>query len=106
MFIEEKILQENIMSRDHIDEIYNLFVILTENSQFKIIPLNFINVFNNISEKKSLNVDKETWTQIFTQIDYDKDGAISFQDFLRYVYNNFKIILGEASENFSLNRIK
>jgi Ca2+-binding EF-hand superfamily protein len=106
MFIEEKILQENIMSRDHIDEIYNLFVILTENSQFKIIPLNFINVFHNISEKKSLNVDKESWNQIFTQIDYDKDGAISFQDFLRYVYNNFKIILGEVTENFSFNRIK
>jgi Ca2+-binding EF-hand superfamily protein len=106
MFIEDKILQENIISRDHIDEIYNVFVILTENTKFKITPLNFTNVFHNVSEKQNLKLDKDEWNQIFLKIDHDKDGVISFQDFLRYIYINLKIILGETSEKYSINKIK
>lgn len=106
MFIEDKIIQENILSREHIDEIYHLFVNFCDNNRFSIIPLDFINIFHSISEKRSLNIDKEIWNQIFFQIDNDKDGSISFQDFLRFIYNNIKIIFGEIGDRISFNKIK
>jgi Ca2+-binding EF-hand superfamily protein len=104
MFFEEKILQENLLSKEHIDELYHLFVNICDTHKYNIIPLNFIQVFSNISEKKGLQIDKDIWNQIFSQIDYDKDGQISFQDILRYIYNNLKLIyLGEKA---SYNRLK
>jgi Ca2+-binding EF-hand superfamily protein len=105
MFIEEKIIQENLLTREHIDEIYHLFVNLCDDERFKIIPLNFINIFDNISTKKGLSLDKEIWNQIFFEIDHDKDGAISFQDFLRFIYNYLKLIFGEICEKSSYNRL-
>jgi Ca2+-binding EF-hand superfamily protein len=100
MFFEEKIISENLLSREYIDELYHLFVNLCDNQRFKIIPLDFIQTFSN----KETSVDKDIWNQIFFQIDYDKDGAISFQDFLRFTYNNLKLIFGEV-DRVSYNRL-
>jgi Ca2+-binding EF-hand superfamily protein len=104
MFFEEKILQENILSKEHIDELYTLFVTLCDTGKYSIIPSNFIQVFSTIAEKKGITLDKDIWNGIFFQIDYDKDGQISFQDILRYIYNNIKLIL--VGERSSYNRIK
>lgn len=106
MFIEDKIIQENILSKENIDELYHLFVNLCDSNRYSINPLNFINVFQNISEKRGVTVDKDIWNQIFFQIDNDKDGTISFQDFLRFVYFNLKIIFGKADERLNLQKIK
>jgi Ca2+-binding EF-hand superfamily protein len=106
MYIEEKIIQENIFTKEHIDELYNLFVVLSENSRFNIIPNHFINTFQNITDKKLLNVDKEIWTQIFFQIDHDKDGGISFQDFVRFISIHLKLIFGEVGDKISINKIR
>jgi Ca2+-binding EF-hand superfamily protein len=106
MLMECKIISENIIPKELIDELYNLFVTLCNDDKFKIIPSNFIDIFNNISEKRNLNVDKDIWTQIFFQIDSDKDGAISFQDFLKFIYSILKIIFGETGEKFSISKIK
>jgi len=103
--MEEKIIRENILCREHIDEIYNLFVNLCENERFSLIPLDFINIFTAINDKNNLHIDKDFWNQIFYLIDCDKDGKINFQDFLKFIYNDFKIILGEVSESYSMNRI-
>jgi Ca2+-binding EF-hand superfamily protein len=105
MFFEEKILQENILSKEHIDELYILFSTLCDSEKYSIIPSNFIQVFNTIAEKKGLTLDKDIWNGIFFQIDYDKDGQISFQDILRYIYNNIKLILVSDSRS-SYNRMK
>ena len=105
MFIEEKIIQENLLAREHIDEIYHLFVNLCDDERFKLIPLNLIQIFDNISLKKGLSLDKEIWNQIFFEIDYDKDGSINFQDFLRFIYNYLKLIFGDICEKFSYNRL-
>jgi Ca2+-binding EF-hand superfamily protein len=105
MFFEEKIISENLLSREYIDELYHLFVNLCDNQRFKIIPLDFIQIFSNISEKKGLSVDKDIWNQIFFLIDYDKDGAISFQDFLRFTYNNLKLVFSEVGDRVSYNRL-
>ena len=104
MFFEEKILQENILSKEHIDEIYILFVTLCDTGKYSIIPSNFIQVFNSISEKKGLTLDKDIWNGIFFQVDYDKDGQISFQDILRYIYLNIKLMLN--CDRSSYNRLK
>ena len=106
MLMELKIISENIISREHIDELYNLFVILCHDEKFKIIPSNFIEIFQSVSDKKNLTVDNDIWTQIFFQIDSDKDGAISFQDFLKFIYSNLRIILGEIGDKFSVNKFK
>ena len=104
--MEEQILIENIISKDHLNDIYNLFVTLCGKNEYKIIPFNFIEIFNTISEKRNLNIDKEIWNKIFCQIDFDKDGVINFQDFLRYIYYNLRVILGEIGEKSSYNKLK
>ena len=53
--MEEKIIRENILCREHIDEIYNLFVNLCENERFSLIPLDFINIFTAINDKNNLS---------------------------------------------------
>jgi Ca2+-binding EF-hand superfamily protein len=104
MFFEEKILQENILSKEHIDEIYLLFVTLCDTGKYGIIPSNFIQVFQGVAEKKGLTLDKDIWNSMFFQIDYDKDGQISFQDILRYIYSHIKLIL--VCDRSSYNRMK
>ncbi len=107
MFMEDKIIQENLICRDHIDEIYNLYVNLCKPDKFSIIPLDFINIFTNIAEKRNINVEnKDIWNQTFFKIDSDKDGQITFQDLLTYVYNNLKIIFGQIGEKSSFYKIK
>jgi Ca2+-binding EF-hand superfamily protein len=106
MLMENKIISENIIPKELIDELYNIFVTLCHDDRFKIIPSNFIEVFHNISEKRNLNIDKDIWTQIFFQIDSDMDGAISFQDFLKFMYSNLKIVLGETGEKLSICKFK
>lgn len=106
MFMEEKLLTENVITRDHIDELYTLFVNICDSTRFSMTPLDFINIFSTISEKKSLDIDKEFWNHVFFLIDHDKDGRISFQDFVKYIYGYLKIIFGEVGEKLSFNRIK
>ena len=105
MYVEEKILQENILTRDHIDELYSIFVVLCDSSRFKIIPADFVKNFQKIAQSKSISVNDEIWSQYFFQIDIDGDGRINFQDFLKYITDNFKLILGELNNKNSLNEI-
>ena len=106
MFMEDKILVENVISKEHIDELYNLYIMLSEEGSYKIIPLHFINVFTSLSAKKNLQIDKEHWTQLFSQMDSDKDGRISFQDFVKFIYSNLRVIFGELGDKLSLSKIK
>jgi Ca2+-binding EF-hand superfamily protein len=106
MLYEDKAVQENVLQKEHIDEIYNLYVVLTDNDKYTINPYNFINIFHNLSEKENLAIDKDIWNQIFFQIDHDKDGTLSFQDFIRFIYLHLKLALGECSEKISYNKIK
>ena len=92
--IETQILKEQLFTKEHIDEIYILFVNICDNNRFNITPLNFIKTFNNISEKKQiLSIEKKTWDQKFMMIDSDKDGLVTFPDFIRFIYDSLKISL-------------
>lgn len=99
MLAEDKIIQENLLCREHIDEMYHLFVILCDDNKFNINPLNFLTIFQSIHEKKNFNFDKDYWNQMFMHIDYDKDGVITFQDFIRYLYFNLKIMSSEIEKH-------
>ena len=90
MYIEEKILQEGILTKDHISEIYSIYVTLCDNTRFKILPSDFNQIFLQSSLSKDLSA-----TQYFFQIDNDGDGRINFQDFLRFIVINVKTVLGE-----------
>jgi Ca2+-binding EF-hand superfamily protein len=105
-YIEEKIINENLLTKQHIDEIYNIFVHFCEDDKYVFSPKIFANIFQNISEKRGLKVDKDIWNQIFYQIDFDKDGSVSFQDFLKFIDLNLKLIFAEAGEKLSVNKIK
>jgi len=101
MSIEEKIIKENLITKEHIDEIYILFVMICDNKRYSITPLNFINVFTNIAEMKNLNIEKKVWDEIFMVIDSDKDGLITFPDFIKFIYNHFKIYLNNTNKQSS-----
>lgn len=102
--MEDIILKENIISKGHIDEIYNLFVNICNSNDYKIKPKDFLEVFQNLSDKKSLNINKEVWSQMFLIIDQDKDGGINFQDLLKFIYNNLKLIWDDIYDNFTFNK--
>lgn len=105
MYVEDKILQEKIFTRDHIDEIYSIFVLLCDNKKYKLTPADFTNNLKKIAQSKQINVSEDLWNQYFLQIDYDKDGRIDFQDFLRYFIQNLKLILGEIYFKSGLNQV-
>jgi len=99
MLAEEKIIQENLLGREHIDEMYHLFVVLCDDNKFNINPLNFLTTFQILHDKKNFSFDKDYWNQMFMHIDYDKDGVITFQDFIRFLYFNIKIVAGEIEKH-------
>ncbi len=104
--IEEEILSENILSQDHITECYNLYVIACKDDKLKMIPCEFISFFNEVLAKKNIEIDPQFWDQIFYGIDTNKDGSICFQDFLKFIYKNLKIILGEIGDKTCINKLK
>lgn len=105
MLAEDKIIQENLLGREHIDEMYHLFVVLCDDNKFNINPLNFLTTFQILHDKKNFTFDKDYWNQIFMHIDNDKDGVITFQDFIRFLYFNIKIITADIDKH-SIIRIK
>jgi hypothetical protein len=104
--IEEEILSENIISQEHITDIYNLYVIACKDDKLKMIPSDFISFFNSVLTKKNIIIDQQSWDQIFYGIDSNKDGSICFQDFLKFLYKNIKIILNEIGEKISMNKLR
>ena len=105
MYVEELILAEKILTREHIDELYCIFVSLCSNTRFKIEPKDFTETFQNIARNKSININDELWRYYFVQIDINRDGRIDFQDFLRYTYQHLKMILGTLTYKNGLNQI-
>ena len=99
MYIEEKILSEGILTKDHISEIYTIYVTLCDNTRFKLLPSDFSQIFLQSSLSKDLST-----TQYFFQIDNDGDGRINFQDFLRFIVLNVKTVLGQLSPIGTLSR--
>ena len=99
MYIEEKILSEGILTKDHISEIYTIYVTLCDNTRFKLLPSDFSQIFLQSSLSKDLST-----TQYFFQIDNDGDGRINFQDFLRFIVLNVKTVLGQLFTKGILSR--
>ena len=99
MYIEEKILSEGILTKDHISELYTIYVTLCDNTRFKLLPSDFSQLFLQSSLSKDLST-----TQYFFQIDNDGDGRINFQDFLRFIVLNVKTVLGQLSPIGTLSR--
>ena len=105
MYVEELILAEKILTREHIDELYCIFVSLCSPTRFKIEPKDFTETFQNIARNKSININDELWRYYFVQIDINRDGRIDFQDFLRYTYQHLKMILGTLTYKNGLNQL-
>jgi hypothetical protein len=104
--IEEEILGENILTQEHITDSYNLYVIACRDDKLKMIPSEFISFFNSVLTKKNMLIDQQSWDYIFYGIDSNKDGSICFQDFMKFLYKNLKIILNEIGEKISINRLR
>lgn len=106
MFIEDRIMHENLLTREHIDEIYNLFTILCPSEKFYLVPLDFFNIFSNLTNKKGFTVSKDYWDSLFNIIDHDRDGQIKFQDFIRYIYFHLKIYCREIGDKIIQFKLK
>ena len=55
MYIEEKILSEGILTKDHISELYTIYVTLCDNTRFKLLPSDFSQLFLQSSLSKDLS---------------------------------------------------
>ena len=104
--IEDEILNENILSQEHITDCYNLFVIACKDDNLKMIPSDFIEFFSNVLAKKNILIDLQFWDYTFYGIDSNRDGSICFQDFIKFIYKNLKIICNEIGDKASICKLK
>ena len=96
-----EILSENLLELNHINHIYHVFALMSELHCVDISPLDFRNFLSKQNEFKNLSLDKDLVDLMFMKMDQTKDGIITFEDFLFYIYSNIKLILSPI--NFGLD---
>ena len=103
MNFEENLLQTKKYSQSHINIIYSMFVTLCDPNKESIYRSEFIIPFSEMSNLNNLKINEEFFDNYHIQIDYDKDGAINFQDFLRFIITHLNMM--SRNLNFQNNTI-
>jgi len=107
MYIEDLAINENFLSKYHIDEIYNVFVkycSLEENrftaERYKALTKNFYNQHGMIQKFEEGKILEK-----YSLIDIDRDLTVDFQDFLKFIILNLKFLSGDLSKNKKLEKL-
>ena len=84
--IIKEILEEKIFSKDYIHAIYILFSNLCSETESKLTRSSLFDLFNHLSQIINVKYEEEKIDLFHLQIDINKDGIITFDDF----YNNLR----------------
>ena len=101
--IINEILKEKIFSLDHIRAIYILFSNLCAESELKLTRSSLLNFFNRLSQITNMKYDEEKIDLFHLQIDINKDGIITFGDFLLFITTIIKLSYNELYMKKGIN---
>ena len=101
--IINQILKEKIFSLDHINAIYILFSNLCSEKEIKLTRSSLIDFFNRLSPITNMKYDEEKIDLFHLQIDINKDGIITFGDFLLFITTIMKLSYNELYMKKGIN---
>ena len=101
--IINQILKEKIFSLDHINAIYILFSNLCSEKEIKLTRSSLIDFFNRLSPITNMKYDEEKIDLFHLQIDVNKDGIITFGDFLLFITTIMKLSYNELYMKKGIN---
>ena len=93
--IINEILKEKIFSKDHIQTLYILFSNLCTDTEFKLTRSSLFELFKRLSQITNMKYDEEKIDLFHLQIDINKDGIITFVDFLLFITTIIKLAYNE-----------
>ena len=101
--IIKEILKEKIFSKDHIHAIYILFSNLCSEAEFKLTRSSLFELFHHLSQITNMKYDEEKIDLFHLQIDINKDGIITFDDFSLFITTIIKLAYNELYPKKGLN---
>ena len=99
----KEILKEKIFSIDHIHSIYILFANLCSENQIKLTRSSLFDLFRRISQITNMKYEEEKIDLYHLQIDINKDGIITFDDFSHFITTIIKLAYNELYPKKGLN---
>ena len=99
----KEILKEKIFSIDHIHAIYILFANLCSENEIKLTRSSLFDLFRRISQITNMKYEEEKIDLFHLQIDINKDGIITFDDFSHFITTIIKLAYNELYPKKGLN---
>ena len=101
--IIKEILKEKIFSLDHIHAIYILFSNLCTETEFKLTRSSLFEFFRRLSQITNMKYEEEKIDLFHLQIDINKDGIITFVDFVLFITTIIKLSYNELYPKKGIN---
>ena len=101
--IIKEILKEKIFSKDHIHAIYILFANLCSETENKLTRSSLFDLFRRLSQITNMKYEEEKIDLFHLQIDINKDGIITFDDFSLFITTLIKLAYNELYPKNGLN---
>ena len=99
------LLEDYLLSFNHIELLYDLYINICPLNSFTITRKDLTNFLTTICKENEIIIDEDKFDIIYINIDNDRDGIINFNDFITFISNILKIIMGLNGNNH-LNKIK
>ena len=103
--IIKEILSEKIFSKDYIHAIYILFSNLCSETEFKLTRTSLFDLFNSLSQITNIKCEEEKIDLFHLQIDINRDGVITFDDFLLFITATLKLAFNELYPKKGINSL-
>ena len=99
------LVENYLLSFNHIELLYDLYINICPLNSFMISRKDLIKFLSTICKENNINIDEDRFDMIYINIDNDRDGIINFNDFITFISNILKIIMGLKGNSY-INKIK
>ena len=96
-------LDEKIFPHSYLYTIYNLFVNICKTKEYKITPQILFDLFYKISQTTNTKYEEHKIGIYYLQIDIDKDGIVSYYDFIKFITTLMKFTYNEIYYKKGIN---
>ena len=103
--IIKAIIEEKIFSKNHIHSLYILFSNLCTENDFKLTRASLFDLFRQLYPITTVKYEEEKIDLYHLQIDINKDGVITFVDFLLFMYTVIKLTYNELYYKKGINSL-